>query len=125
MLIFIDPPSPPIMLNATPMAPCVIEVKWTLPDHPPNNTAVPAYIIVEVSLPDSSEWIEIGRSLVNATKSKANFPLQGLLNGTSRVNELHLRAHSGNDTGNIGVGEYYTENTTFPFFYEGKHETYS
>ena len=116
------------MLNAIPIAPCVIEVKWTLPDHPPNNTAAPAYILLEVQLSDSTEWTEIGQSLVNTTESKTNFPLHGVLNTTSRVNEFHLRVRSGNDTGNdtgnIGVGEYYTENTTFSFFSEGRHEAY-
>ena len=109
------------MLNATSIALCAIEVKWTLPDHPPNNTAAPAYILIEASLSGSTEWTEIGYSTVNTTESKMNFPLIGVFNGTNTVNELYLRARSGNDIGNIGVGEYYTENTTFSFFSEGTH----
>ena len=107
--IIVDPPAPPIMLNATPIALCAIEVKWTLPDHPPNNTAASAYILIEASLSGSTEWTEIGYSTVNTTESKMNFPLIGVFNGTNTVNELYLRACSGNDVGNIGVGEYYTE----------------
>ena len=107
------------MLNATPIAPCVIEVKWIYPEHPPNNTAAPAYILLEVRPSDSTEWTEINYSTVNTTESKINFPLLEVLNRTSRVNGFHLRARSGNDTGNIGVGEYYTESTTFSFFSEG------
>jgi hypothetical protein len=114
------------MLNATPLAPCVIEVKWALPDDPLNNTAAPSFILVEASLYNSTEWTEIGYSLVNTTKSKTHLPLHGVLNRTTTVNELHLRARSGSDAGNIGVGEYYTENITFSFFREGyKHKTYS
>lgn len=117
----VDPPAPPIMLNATSIAGCAIEVKWTLPDHPPNNTAAPAYILIEASLSGSTEWTEIGYSTVNTTESKMNFPLIGVFNNTV-PNELYLRACSGNDIGNIGVGEYYTENTIFSFFSEGMHK---
>ena len=123
--MYIDPPPPPIMLNATPIAPCVMEVEWALPDDPPSNTAVPAYILVETSLSNSTEWTEIGFSLVNTTKSKTDLFLQGVLNRTTTANELSLRARSGTDFGNIGVGEYYTENTTFSFFRERKHKTWS
>lgn len=101
-----------------------MEVKWALLDDPPNNTAVPAYILVEASLSNSSEWIDIGYSLVNTTKSKIDLFLQGVLNRTTTVNELSLRARSGTDAGNIGVGEYYIENTTFSIFRECKQKTW-
>ena len=120
-LTIVDPPAPPIMLNATSIALCAIEVEWTLPDHPSNNTAAPAYILIEASLSGSTEWTEIGHSTVNTTESKMNFPLIGVFNETNTVNELYLRARSGNDIGNIGVGEYYTENATFSFFSEGTY----
>ena len=109
------------MLNATLIAPCVIEVKWELSDDPLNTTAVPVYILVEVSLSDPTEWIDIGYFLVNTTKSKIDLFLQGVLNRTAIANELSLRARSGTDAGNIGVGEYYTENSTFYIFRESKH----
>ena len=73
-------------------------------------------------MPGSTEWIEIGYSNVNTTESKMNFSLENVVLNT--VNELHLRARSGNDTGNIGVGEYYEENNTFSFYIEGKHFYY-
>ena len=122
--MYIDPPPPPILLNATLIAPCVIEVEWVLSDDPPNNTAVPAYILVEASLSDSTEWKDIGYFLVNTTKSKIDLFLQGVLNRTAIANEFSLRARSGTDDGNIGVGEYYTENTTFSIFRGCKHKTW-
>lgn len=120
LYILTDPPAPPTTLNATSIAACVIEVEWLLHESPPPYTAAPAYVIVEVNLFDSNDWIEIGRANISSESKRGLLVGSIALNKTDAISQLHMRARSGNDTGNIGVGDYYYENTAFSVYSEGK-----
>lgn len=63
--------------------------------------------------------MEIGRSMI-ISESKAGFLVGNItLTGMNTMSELQVRARSGNDTGNIGMGKYYVENSTLFLYHEG------
>ena len=94
-------------------------VNWTLTDPPPNNTALSAYVIIEVKFINSMQWFEFGQSNITTDSMTGSLAGSIKLNRANPINEFLVRARCGNDSGNIGMGEYYEENSTFFVYSEG------
>lgn len=114
-----DPPIPPTSLTVTLLDACLIRIDWSLPDSLPSNTAEPDYIIIEIEELGSGEWTELGYRRVDF-EATDDFLLTNITldeNNTDYV--FRLRALSGNDSQQIGEGNYYYENTTFSVHGQG------
>ena len=88
-----------------------------MPESLASYMAAPAYVIIEVKLSNSDRWTEIGHSTIRSELKTGT--VVGRINVTNSESELNVRGRCGNDTSNIGVGEYYTENSTFIIHNEG------
>ena len=104
------------MITVETIGVCIISVNWTLPESPPH-TAAPAYVVIEVKLSNLDQWTEVGQYTIRSELKTGT--VVGRINVTNSESELNVRGRCGNDTSNIGVGDYYTENTTYTVYSEG------